>query len=205
MEKINSLWKQAERYCQSKQYSKLRTTLEQMSEVASNISEEAFESLAYKRSLYHYISDCYSEFGHTKNELKYSMLAMELQLNLFEAVLDDTEEICSNTIQLRKKINSDDPCEDILEGAAALGSLEERIKEMVSNKRQGLNFDPVELTDAYLDIIDKVEEEVAQNLQQTRRGHGFCHLYWREKEAVLKKHGLEWRSPRVRNPRVRFD
>lgn len=68
-----------------------------------------------------------------------------------------------------------------------------------------LKFDPVERTREWEDIICKVEEECEKKLKDERRGMGFCFMYWMVKGNVLGKYGIQWDSPAVMNPRVRFD
>ncbi len=60
--------------------------------------------------------------------------------------------------------------------------------------------DPIEMSEAYLAVIDAVEEKIEQNQQLH-----FCHEYWQLKAAYLAEHGIQWRSPAVLNPRILFD
>lgn len=68
-----------------------------------------------------------------------------------------------------------------------------------------LKCDPVEWTERWEEVIDDVNREVEELLEGSHRGMGFCHLAWQTRCKILKKYGVEWRSPAVMNPRVMFD
>ena len=69
-----------------------------------------------------------------------------------------------------------------------------------------LRHDPIEDTAEYKAGIKKVEKELDELLKDKPKGMGFCHIYWYEKKRILKeKYGIEWKSPALMNPRVRFD
>ena len=66
--------------------------------------------------------------------------------------------------------------------------------------------DPIERSDAFLEIrydLEKaVDEELTQGVDVDRP---FCFRYWDCKKRILKeKYGLEWRTPAECNPNVRF-
>ncbi len=69
-----------------------------------------------------------------------------------------------------------------------------------------LKYDPVEDTPEYKAIEEQVEREILEELGDEPQGYmGFCHRYWSVKRYVLARHGIEWRSPAMMNPRVLFD
>lgn len=68
-----------------------------------------------------------------------------------------------------------------------------------------LKFDPVERSEKWENCIYEVESECDRKLRNERKGMGFCYSYWSTKKAVLAKHGIQWKSPAVMNPRVMFD
>lgn len=68
-----------------------------------------------------------------------------------------------------------------------------------------LKFDPVERTQEWEDCIYDVEKKCDRILKDERKGMGFCYIYWSTKKSVLAKHGIQWDSPSVMNPRVMFD
>lgn len=79
------------------------------------------------------------------------------------------------------------------------------MEEWVAKTGRTLLFDSVERTKQWEDNIYEVESECDELLQEQPRGMGFCFHYWSVKAAVLAKHGIQWNSPAVMNPRVMFD
>lgn len=68
-----------------------------------------------------------------------------------------------------------------------------------------LRFDPVERTARWEELFFEVEEECFRRLEGVPRGMGFCFPYWAAKRDVLRKYGIDWKSPHMMNPRVIFD
>lgn len=68
-----------------------------------------------------------------------------------------------------------------------------------------LDFDPVERTQEWEDIIYEVEKACDRKLKNVPRGMGFCFQYWSVKKAELAKRGIEWKTPHQMNPKVMFD
>lgn len=69
-----------------------------------------------------------------------------------------------------------------------------------------LRFDPVERTERWEALYERMEAEIdAETDPDVPRGMGFCHYYWSVKRAVLRRHGIDWRSPSAMNPGVLFD
>ena len=99
----------------------------------------------------------------------------------------------------------DDDCEDISALAKRLIPEDkvELILEERKQKRRTLKHDPIEMSEKYLDVIDKVEEKI-ENARQTH-GHGSCHEIWQLQRKYLAEYGIEWHSPAHLNPRVHFD
>ena len=70
----------------------------------------------------------------------------------------------------------------------------------------GLKHDPVEDTERYQAILPELEAKIDAELKDTSRGMGFCFLYWHKKKEILKRdYDIEWDSPNILNPHVRFD
>lgn len=68
-----------------------------------------------------------------------------------------------------------------------------------------LRYDPVQLSEAWEENIYDVEEELDKLFKDEERHMGFCFRYWSAKQAAWAKRGIEWRSPQIMNPKVRFD
>ena len=68
-----------------------------------------------------------------------------------------------------------------------------------------LDFDPVQRTPEWEQVIYDVEKACDKRLKRVPRGMGFCFEYWSVKKEELAKRGIEWRTPHQMNPRVMFD
>ena len=68
-----------------------------------------------------------------------------------------------------------------------------------------LKFDPVERSGQWEEVIYDVELECARILKDEPHYMGYCYKYWSTKTSVLARHGIDWSSPSVMNPRVMFD
>ena len=69
-----------------------------------------------------------------------------------------------------------------------------------------MKTDPVEQTPEYLAIEEELEQEIRLQLQFVKRTRGYCYRYWEVKRKVLKKtYGIDWKSPKQLNPRIKFD
>lgn len=67
--------------------------------------------------------------------------------------------------------------------------------------------DPVEDNSEFASVLLRAQLEVDAELAgEDRLSMGFCHLFWRTKQRILREHyGLEWRTPAELNPEVLFD
>lgn len=140
-----------------------------------------------------------------------------------EDLLDkrDVPRLCLEFLQLRKFANSQTKADDAhYDNDRYLGVLEaDKIQNRldfyidphvtmewwVNYTGAHLKFDPVERTPEWEDCIYEVEKEVDEKLGDEPRGMGFCFSYWSVKKAVLAKHGIDWSTPSMMNPKVMFD
>jgi len=66
--------------------------------------------------------------------------------------------------------------------------------------------DPVEQTDEYKAIKKELEAKIEAALSGVERTRGFNRRYWSIKAEILKsEYGIEWKSPAVLNPQIKFD
>ena len=81
------------------------------------------------------------------------------------------------------------------------------VKEIEQNPYTGhLKKDPIEYSEEYEAVIDKVEEEVSNKMGNQPYAMGMCFEIWHIKQTILaEKYGIEWRTPSQMNPRVMFD
>ena len=69
-----------------------------------------------------------------------------------------------------------------------------------------MRVDPQENDPKNKEIFESVEAELEKKFHNVVRNLGFCHFYWGEKKAILrKKHGIDWKSPAEMNPGTLFD
>lgn len=66
-------------------------------------------------------------------------------------------------------------------------------------------YDPVQCTPQWEEIIYDVEQECEARMQGMKRHHGYCHKRWGVKKKILAQYGIDWKSPAIMNPRIRFD
>ena len=65
--------------------------------------------------------------------------------------------------------------------------------------------DPVELTEEYKEAMEKLDMILDKEFPQDQYTIGTCHRYWARKKELLKKQGIEWKTPSELNPDVKFD
>lgn len=126
--------------------------------------------------------------------LKLSLLEFELQVIYRLEALCDGESSLSDSVQeqidfLRRNIARADRGEWT------------RIEPSGNLKR-----DPIEWSAGYERVIDEADEKACALVADRPRTMGFCFAWWHAKAEVLRAdYGLEWRSPALMNPGVRFD
>ena len=68
-----------------------------------------------------------------------------------------------------------------------------------------LRSDPVEWTARWEEVVDEADKIAYANLEDVPRSMGFCHALWSERREALARFGIDWKSPRIMNPKVMFD
>ena len=154
-----------------------------------------------------YLAEAYDRLGRFAVSVRYYNRAIELAATLYTMYgeeMQDSSGMIYNALKARNYY-VDDNCEDIRELAITFISKElvDDVFSTVMNRRRNLNHDPVEMTEEYLAVIDEVDEKIEKNREY--RGFGSCHHVWSLKTDYLAEKGIEWKSPVVLNPRVRFD
>lgn len=84
---------------------------------------------------------------------------------------------------------------------------DKKLMEIVGRPDKGyLKRDPVEYTREWAEAAYDVEDILDRRFANIPRHMGFCFRYWPAKqELLLKKYGINWRTPSQMNPRVHFD
>lgn len=154
-----------------------------------------------------YLAEAYDRLGRFAVSVRYYNRAIELAATLYTMYgeeIKDSSTMIYNALKARNYYVDDD-CEDIRELALTIISKElvDDVFSTVMNRRRNLKHDPVEMTEEYLAVIDEVDEKIEKNREY--RGFGSCHHVWSLKTDYLAEKGIEWKSPVVLNPRVRFD
>lgn len=55
--------------------------------------------------------------------------------------------------------------------------------------------DPIENDPKYKEILSSVDQEIEQQLGDSRP-MGYCHVFWSMKKQILKdRFGIDWKSP----------
>ena len=154
-----------------------------------------------------YLAEAYDRLGRFAVSVRYYNRAIELAATLYTMYgeeMQDSSGMIYNALKARNYYVDDD-CEDIREQALVFISKDivDDVFDTVMKRRRNLKHDPVEMTEEYLAVIDEVDEKIEKN----RKYHGFgsCHHVWGLKTDYLAEKGIEWKSPVVLNPRVRFD
>lgn len=95
---------------------------------------------------------------------------------------------------------------ELQKAIAGLFTSDELLKIIMRPEIGHLRKDPVEYTMEWEEIYYDVEDELERRFANAPRHMGFCFRYWSaEKELLLDKYGIEWRSPSQMNPGVMFD
>ena len=154
-----------------------------------------------------YLAEAYDRLGRFAVSVRYYNRAIELAAKLYTMYgeeMQDSSGMIYNALKARNYYVDDD-CEDIRELAITFISKElvDDVFSTVMNRRRNLKHDPVEMTEEYLAVIDEIDEKIEKNREY--RGFGSCHHVWSLKTDYLAEKGIEWKSPVVLNPRVRFD
>lgn len=182
--------------------------LAEMTAIVAGNSEETEDVLEDKITVLDYLTDCYDDMGRTGISVKLyrQLLEAYAQLAQKRELSEEEKENLKNTfycaLLARNRYMKDD-CEDLVQFVSQLIGDEKvkHCKKAVKERVQILpKLDPVELTDAYLAVIDEVERRVKAQCETK-----ICHEYWMRKENILLEYGIEWRSPASLNPKIMFD
>ena len=154
-----------------------------------------------------YLAEAYDRLGRFAVSVRYYNRAIELAAMLYTMYgeeIKDNSGMVYNALKARNYYVDDD-CEDIREQALVFipKDIVDDVFDTVMNRRRNLKHDPVEMTEEYLAVIDEIDEKIEKNREY--RGFGSCHHVWSLKTDYLAEKGIEWKSPVVLNPRVRFD
>jgi len=84
--------------------------------------------------------------------------------------------------------------------------LRRRIALAKSEQGVGQLYDPIEDDVKFAQAFAEADRLTELELQEAKRGRGFCHRYWHTKKRILKKQfGIQWFSPVDMNWGIMFD
>ena len=172
-------------------------------------SEEPYDkvTLLDSATIMRYLAEAYDRLGRFAVSVRYYKRAIELAATLYTIYgeeMQDSSGMIYNALKARNYYVDDDS-EDIREQALVFipKDIVDDVFDTVMNRRRNLKHDPVEMTEKYLAVIDEVDEKIEKNREY--HGFGSCHHVWSLKTDYLAEKGIEWKSPVVLNPKVRFD
>ena len=155
-----------------------------------------------------YLTESYDKMCRAGMSVKFYTLQLQAHTELMklrEYDIEDMEgfENCFYLAVKARNYYEPDDCSDLVEIVSG-SLLDERIRKLLlsaqENRRGFIKNDPVEKTEKYLAVIDKVEEKIEKTKQMD-----FCLEKWDLKAQFLFEFGILWRSPAQLNPGVMFD
>ena len=165
---------------------------------------------------YIFIGDGYYNLGHYLYAMKYYEKAMEqmyilssryMDCELEKATEEDIERLFANLLITYKTMKKRRKATKLIEYIDDLvyDEVATAIKKR-ADKKPHIKRDPVEYTKKYLEILPELEAKIEEELKDVKRGMGYCFEYWHTKQRILEEdYGIEWKSPSVLNPRIKFD
>ena len=180
----------------------------EIAEIVSRQSENNIETLEEIIPALWYLTESYDKMCRAGMSVKFYTPQLQTHTELMKLREYDSEDMeefesCFYLAVKARNYYEPDDCSDLV--AIVSGSLpDERIRELLlsaqENRRGFIKNDPVEKTEEYLAVIDKVEEKIEKTKQMN-----FCLEYWSLKAQFLFEYGILWRSPSQLNPGVMFD
>lgn len=157
-----------------------------------------------KAAINAYLGKAYERMGRVYPAAKRYTLSVGFFAQAFLSDEKQREAFAKNLASAVKCRNyyEDDDCADLKELSLKVLGEEFDFSSLLSHCRS-LKHDPVEKSEKYLAVIDEVDEKISKN--RTVYGMGACHEMWGLKARFLAEKGIEWHSPAVLNPCVRFD
>ena len=155
--------------------------------------------------VYNFVAEQYETMGRFSLAAPYRLEALLHAEKLQKKI--KAKELQSVAYHLVKDRNHfvDDPCEDVrplIEKLLGKELADMTYEDVLENPRV-LKNDPVEMSEAYLAVIDECEEFVEKN--RTFRGMGSCFEMWDLKAQFLAEKGIQWTAPNILNPKFHFD
>ena len=181
--------------------------LKELIVLLSDYENEELTNLMEIHRGFEFVSLSYESMGRFSVGAIYRLETLKIAKHIFVrfGLKTDTRIENLNYVLRDRNYYIDDDCLDVKELVKDLidDSQIEKSFNYIYSRRRSLKHDPIEMSQEYLDVIDEVEEKIEKN--RTIYGMGACHEIWHLKFIYLMEKGIEWHSPVMLNPRVRFD
>ena len=188
---------------------KVSPLLKEIVNLLEDNNDKEQDTLGIQFNTYQFVSEVYKRMGRFSLAAKYHEKALDASIVLctrYNKKLNGIDALLYDILRERNYYVDDD-CLDILDKLRGTGLIEEptinKTVDRALKRRRGLRNDPVEMSEAYLAVIDEIEERIDQN--RTIYGMGACFEIWNLKAQYLAEKGISWSSPAILNPRVMFD
>ena len=188
---------------------KVSPLLKEIVNLLEGNNDKEQDALGIQFNTYQFVSEVYKRMGRFSLAAKYHERALDASIVLctrYNKKLNGIDALLYDILRERNYYVDDD-CLDILDKLRGTGLIEEptidKTVDRALKRRRGLKNDPVEMSEAYLAVIDEVEERIDQN--RTIYGMGACFEIWNLKAQYLAEKGISWSSPAILNPHVMFD
>lgn len=162
------------------------------------------DTLRFCYDSYNFVALIFCRMGRASVSAFYYKRALEILKNL-KRTPRNLPKIIESTILMRNYFIDDD-CEDIW--LLVQGRINEKKLKVIFDKNlnqpRDILYDPVEMSDKYLSVIDEVEEILEEQFED-KSGRGLCHAMWALKKELLLARGVRWRSVAEMNPDTLFD
>ena len=181
--------------------------LQKIISLIKDVHDEDKETLLFLYDINFFLGNCYTRLGRFSLSAIYRFECIKIAKKLkvmYAHDINNIKDVIYNFLRDRN-FYIDDDCLDAKEEMYGLLP-DEEIEKMYKNRlthRRNLKADPVEMSEKYLSVIDKIEEKIEKN--RTIYGMGSCFEVWNLKEEFLAEEGISWKSPALLNPRVMFD
>lgn len=71
-------------------------------------------------------------------------------------------------------------------------------------EQSGFNYDPIEDTEEYKKAMKRIQPVLDREFKG-QFGLGLCHVIWHRQKELLRRCGIEWKTPAEMNRNVTFD
>lgn len=163
------------------------------------------ETLVDSIFIIRYLASAYESMWRIKYANHYYLQLMKLHVVLYKRFQIFDQEVADDYYRALRARNyyGKDLCLDLVALGKDLIPEKKRIniEEQILEDYHPLKHDPIELTDAYLAVIDEVEHRM--DTIENKNIHPFI---WNQRfQALLKEYGIQWEPITTLNPGWHFD